>query len=145
MPPTKPIDAQIDDLTAELMGMSSDIRKKAADAIADAMLLMESDAKINSPTLSSTLRSGNRGLFDREKLSGLLFNNVNYVAYQNFGTGTEVKINKGWEAIAETFKGAGILDINMAGNNFFSNAYDKGVKELIETLTEIVENAKLTK
>jgi len=142
---SKPLSVQITDLTAELIGMSAEVKKEAGDAVAALMLGMESDAKMGSPVLSGRLRAGNKGLFDKEKLSGLLYNNVNYAAYQNFGTGALVSINKGWEAIASTFKGAGVVDLDMPGNNFFSNAYDRGAKELIERLTEIVENAKLTK
>lgn len=142
---SKPISVQMTDLTEELMGMSAEVKKEAGNAIAEAMLLMETSAKTNSPHQYGNLRAANRGLFDKEKMSGLLINDVNYAAYQNFGTGAMVKINQGWEAIASTFKGAGVVDLDMPGNNFFSNAYDRGAKELIETLTKIVENAKLTK
>lgn len=121
--------------------MAAHVKMEAGDAVAETLLMMESDAKMMSPVDTGRLRAGNRGLFDKQKLSGVLFNNVSYAPFQNFGTGGQVKINPGWEATAALFKGASEARFSIKGNNFFSNAYDKGIKKLVEKLKKIVDNA----
>ena len=140
MPP-KPLKSQVIDLNKKIEGMAAHVKMSAGDAVAETLLMMESDAKMMSPVDTGRLRAANRGLFDKQKLSGVLFNNVSYAPFQNFGTGGQVKINPGWEATAALFKGASEARFSIKGNNFFSNAYDKGIKKLVEKLKKIVDNA----
>lgn len=140
---SKSLQSQVIDLNKSIEGMAANVKLEAGDAVAETLLLMETDAKMFSPVDTGRLRAGNRGLFDKQKLSGVLFNNVTYAPFQNFGTGSGVKINPGWEATAALFKGSSEATFSIKGTSFFSNAYDKGIKKLVDKLKKIVKNATI--
>lgn len=140
---TKSLQAQVADLSKSFIGMAADVRNKAADSIAENMLLAESNAKALTPVDTGRLRANNRGIFDKRKLAGVLFNNVVYAPFINFGTGSGVDVLKGWEQTAMQFKGEGKPFYDIRGNNFFSKAADTAAKNIVDELTTIVKNAKL--
>lgn len=139
----KPLQSQVIDLNKKIEGMAKHVKLEAGDAVAISLIEMETNAKLRSPVDTGRLRASNRALFNKQKLSGLLFNNTRYAAYQNFGTGKLVNIHQGWEATAAMFKGASEAKVSIKGNNFFSNAYDNGVKKLVIRLKKIIANATI--
>lgn len=86
---------------------------------------------------NSRLVNGNQ--FDTsKKLDKLLFNDVEYSPYVEFGTGTLVDVPPGLEEIAIQFKGMGIRKVNLPARPFFFRAFFEQKTKLIENIKRIL-------
>ena len=67
------------------------------------------------------------------------FANAPYAAYVEFGTGGPTLIPKGFEAMAEPFKGKGIRKRDYGPKPFFIPSYLEGIQQYPKTLKKVLE------
>lgn len=115
-------------------------KDKAEKIIADELnafgLMTVNDAKSNAPVDEGTLR--NAISYAKDKTSVTIAVNVDYAAYQEFGTRSFVKISPGWEEFAAQFKGSqralSMLANGVKPHPYLIPAVEKNRIELIKQL-----------
>ncbi len=97
-----------DKLIADLKNYSEKVDKGIDNAVKEAALNTESNAKMDCPVDMGTLRSSiHTEPFQDETGKGYeVLTRVEYAPYVEFGTGSKVSIPKGWDEYAAQFKGA---------------------------------------
>jgi len=96
----------------------------------------------NKAVDTGTLRRGNKFNIKLKLLQKLIYNDVEYAPFIEFGTGETVVIPKGLETIAEQFKGKGIRKINLPARPFFFAPFREKTPELMKRLKALVMNGK---
>jgi len=67
----------------------------------------------------------------------LVYNDVGYAAYQEFGTGSLVNVPEGYEDVAKKYKGSGLRKVNMKPNPYMIPAIEITKPKLEERLKKI--------
>lgn len=98
----------LDALIKKLDGMPAAIRKGVDIELKSGAEEIAAQAKADAPGNTGLLRSGIGSEKDgSQELTYNVFSNVDYSAYQEFGTGAKVSIPAGLEEYAAQFKGSG--------------------------------------
>ena len=71
--------------------------------------------------------------------TSFIFANAPYAAYVEFGTGGPAIIPKGFEQLAEPFKGKGIRIRNYPAKPFLIPSYLEGIQQYPKTLKKVLE------
>ena len=102
---------------------------------------IEANAKIKAPVDLGKLRQGIKS--DKlKKLTYVVLASEAYSAFVEFGTGGLVDIPKGWEKMAEQFRGKGKRKVNLSPQPFLYPAFKKGSRIYKQDLKRAL--AKLT-
>lgn len=120
-------------IDAKSKGLFIEIDKAINSSIADINKLQ----KAYTPVDHGVLRQGNRFIASKGG-SYLLYNDVKYAPYVEFGTGGGVNIPAGLEDVAEQFKGKKGFKINHPARPFFFRAFFEKKKEMIENIRKIL-------
>jgi hypothetical protein len=96
-----------------------------------------------TPVDKGILRAGNQVKVD-QPLTKVLYNNIEYAPYQEFGTGGFVFLGETWLtpeliASAEVFKGTGLRKVNMKPQPFFFRPFFEEQPRLIKAIEDILK------
>ena len=92
---------------------------------------------VYTPVNHGRLKGANDFNIDKP-LTKILYNNVEYAPYVEFGTGGLVKIPKGLEDIAIQYKGKGIKKVNLRARPFFFRAYFEEYPKMIKRIKKLL-------
>lgn len=106
------------------------------DAVDEATINVERGAKKKAPVDTGRLRSSIHRTANG--LSGVVFTNVEYAPYMEFGTGSEVDIPSGLEEYAKQFKGEGKRQVNIPASPFLFPAWEDERPEFIKRIKKIL-------
>jgi hypothetical protein len=133
--------------TKELQAAMSKAEKKLVEgvdrAMTDATWRINGMQKALTPVDKGALIAGNQVKVD-QPLTKVLYNNIEYAPYQEFGTGGYVFMGESWitpelEAIASVFKGKGIKKVNLYPRPFFYKPFFEEVPRLIKAIEEVLK------
>jgi hypothetical protein len=137
---SKGIEIDIDGLTALMgkidaksKGLTIEIDKALNTSIADINKLQ----KAYTPVDTGRLRQGNRFMAAKE-MTYLIYNDVDYAPYIEFGTGDAVNIPAGLEEVAAQFKGKKGVKLTRVARPFFFRAFYEKKAELLENIKKIL-------
>lgn len=119
----------------------SDSKNKQLEAaVQRATINIDRKAKQNAPVDTGRLR----GSIHRtsNKLSGVVFTNVEYAPYIEFGTGSMVDVPEGLEDYAMQFKGDGKRQVNMPAQPFLFPAWEAVRPEYIREIKKILSSIR---
>lgn len=97
-------------------------------------------AKQNAPVDTGRLRSSIHRTSN--KLNGVVFTNVEYAPYIEFGTGSMVDVPEGLENYAMQFKGEGKRRVNMPAQPFLFPAWEAVRPQYIREVKEILSRIR---
>jgi len=120
-------------IDAKSKGLTIEIDKALNTSIAEINKLQKS----YTPVDNGVLRQGNRFMAAKE-MYYLIYNDVEYAPYVEFGTGGMVNIPAGLEDVAAQFKGKGIKKVNLPARPFFFRAFYEKQKELVDNIRTIL-------
>lgn len=120
------------DFARDIRRMSDDFHKELKGEVVAATRQVSLNAKSFAPVdkggLRSSIRVANKGL------SGEVSVGVEYGPYQEYGTGTKVKVPSELKSYAMQFKGKGIREVNTRAQPYLYPAFfiqrDKFIKAL---------------
>jgi hypothetical protein len=137
---SKGIEIDIDGLSslmgkidAKSKGLTIEIDKALNTSIAEINKLQKS----YTPVDTGVLRQGNRFMAAKE-MYYLIYNDVDYAPYVEFGTGDNVNIPSGLEEVASQFKGKRGIKLNRIARPFFYRAFYEKKAELLENIKKIL-------
>ena len=109
------------------------------EVIFDQATRMTEIAKLKAPVDDSFLQNS----INWKKENNLHYDvgtKIPYAPFQEFGTGGLVNIQKGWEEMAEPFKGKGIRQVNLDPQPFMYPAYLAGKKTYSKQMKLVVKD-----
>jgi HK97 gp10 family phage protein len=112
--------------------------KGFAEVVFDEATRLVEVAKLKAPVDFGTLRNS----INWEKVDDLDYNvgtKIPYAPFMEFGTGGLVDIPRGWEGMAEPFKGKGIRQVNLNPQPFMYPAYLESKKTYSKQLKLVIE------
>jgi HK97 gp10 family phage protein len=133
--------------TKELRAAIEKAEKKLVEGVdrqmTDATWRINGMQKSLTPVDKGALRAGNQVKVD-QPLTKVLYNDIEYAPYQEFGTGGFVFLGETWMtpelmASAEVFKGTGARKINMKPQPFFFRPFFEEQPRLIKAIEEILK------
>jgi hypothetical protein len=133
--------------TKELQAAIAKAEKKLVEGVNRAMdasvITIHNKQVMNTPVDKGVLRAGNQVKVD-QPLTKVLYNNIEYAPYQEFGTGGFVFLGETWitpelMASAEVFKGTGMRKVNMKPQPFFFRPFFEEQPRLIKAIEEILK------
>ena len=88
--------------------------------------------------ITGTLKRGNA--FDiKAKTYKEIFNNTNYAAFVEFGTGNGVSVPAELKQYAMQFKGRGIREVNMPARPFFFAPFFKRRQRILRDIVKVLQ------
>lgn len=94
-------------------------------------------AKRDAPIDNGDLRSRTVPSFSSDGLTYNVEVNVNYAAYQEFGTGKFVRILPGYADIASQFRGRGLRKVNLKAHPFLYDNFERVNKAFLKELNKM--------
>lgn len=117
------------------------VPEETKNAIVSAGFAVEESAKRDAPVDLGALRASIKCRISDDGLVATITAgdpDAPYAPYVEFGTGGNVEIPKGWEDIAEQFKGKGVRQINIKAQPYLIGNFEKEEKALIKSLRELI-------
>lgn len=130
----------IKNLQDKLRRLPTIIQEEVHNELIASSLTIVRNAKAAAPVNFGTLRNS-ISFFERGPLDVSVTVNVNYAAYQEFGTGARVVVPEGFELIAAQFRGAGIRQHNMAPHPYLIPALVAERPLLVGRINAILDEA----
>lgn len=121
-----------------LKKLSIDARSIVEEEIEVGVQDMRTDAVANAPVDTGLLRASITA--QSQGLEGEVSTNVPYAGPMEFGTGSEVNIQPGWEDIAEQYRGKGIRTVNIRPQPFMYPALEKNAPQIIKTINKRIDD-----
>jgi len=119
--------------------MQSDYEKEIQEAILVATRQTRYDAKMYVPFGKGGLKASIREY--KKGLTGNVIVGVSYGPYQEYGTGTRVKVPSELSAYAMQFKGAGVRQVNLRPQPYLYPAFflnrDRFIKDMDRRIDRI--------
>jgi len=115
---------------------------KLKNLIARSGELITRSSKQDAPVDTGRLRSGISPSYSSDKLTYTVEVNVNYGAYQEFGTGKLVRILPGYADIASQFRGKGIRKVNVKAHPYFFDNFERINKAFLKELNKMGFNER---
>lgn len=113
--------------------------ERLEDATNVALINIQRGAKMRSPVDTGRLRSSIH--LTQMGTDGIVYTNVNYAPFVEYGTGNLVEIPAGQEDDAAQFKGKGIREVNRAAQPFMFPSWEeerpKYIKRIRKALGKI--------
>lgn len=109
------------------------------EVIFDEATKMTEVAKLEAPVDDGFLQNS----INWAKVNNLHYNvgtKIPYAPFQEFGTGGLVDIPKGWEKMAEPFRGKGIRKVNLEPQPFMYPAYLEGKKTYSKQMKLVIRD-----
>lgn len=101
---------------------------------------IETDAISKAPVDLGVLRGSIKS--DVDGLEGVVYTNVHYAPYLEFGTGGLVDVPEGLESYAIQFKGQGIKQVNLMPRPYLYPAWKTNTIKMLERLEKKINGSK---
>ena len=122
--------------------VSKEEHAKLQNLVARSGMLIDRGAKMDAPVNTGRLRAAIISRYSSDKLTYTVEVNVNYGAYQEFGTGKMVRILPGYADIAAQFRGRGLRKVNLKAHPYLFDNYERVNKAFLKELNKMGFNER---
>ena len=128
---------------SNLNSMSIKIRQDLENAVMEAALNIETNAKLDCPVNMNTLRGSIHAedISQGKEIAWSVSTNIPYAPYVEFGTGTKVSIPVGYDEYAYQFKGEKDIE-GMNAQPYLIPNFEMEIGYLRTKLTNILQNVQ---
>ncbi len=127
--------------------ISKEEEAKLKNLVARSGEMITYHAKLDAPVnkrkgAGGRLRSSIASSYSSDGLTFTIEVNVNYGAYQEFGTGKFVRILPGYADIASEFRGRGIRQVNLQAKPYLFDNYERANNAFLKELNKMGFNER---